>query len=195
MNELPEEDLDPFSAFPEHSALPVVPKERYDLRILKSLRRIVRAVDVYSRRLASQHGVTVPQLISLMKIDELGALTVKQLSEEVYLNPSTVVGIVDRLERAGLVARERSVLDRRQVRVLLTAAGREMLANSPSPLQASLVRSIEGLPELERVTIALSLERIIELIAREDDDSAPVLASGEDLRECEGVRKGRPDPV
>ncbi len=167
--------------------LPVVPRERYDLRILSSLRRIIRSIDSYSKRLATQCGMTVPQLLCMLKLDELGPLTIKDLSREVFLSPSTLVGIVDRLEKAGALARERSVRDRRRVRITLTEKGKEMVASSPSPLQENLVDAIDQLPELERATIALSLEKIIECIDTPvaetiDDITAPILESSADLQ-------------
>jgi len=185
---------DPIEVEPGSVPLPVVPKERYDLRILSSLRRIIRSVDIYSRRLAQEHGVTVPQLLCMLKVDELGPVTQKELSEAVFLSPSTVVGIIDRLEKAEIFTRERSVRDRRRVRISLTEKGRRMVAQSPSPLQESLVNGIDSLPELERATIALSLERIIELIDEKAEDvvlpdprSAPVLETAADLKEGKGV--------
>lgn len=167
-------------------AIPVWPKERYDLRILRSMRRIIRSVDIHSRRLAHEYGVTVPQLLCMLKIDEVGPMTLKELSIEVYLNPSTLVGIVDRLEKQGVFRRERSVKDRRKVRISLTESGRKMLARAPSPLQESLLEGISQLPELERATIALSLEKILELLDQPSegdkstlyDETAPILESG-----------------
>jgi len=67
----PSESEQPEAVPSGHEHLPIVPKERYDLQILKSLRRILRSVDVYSSKLAQEHGVTVPQLICLLKVDEL----------------------------------------------------------------------------------------------------------------------------
>lgn len=172
--------------------LNVFPKERYDLRILASLRRIIRSVDVYSRKLADEHGVTVPQLLCMLKVDELGPLTVKDLAAEVFLNPSTVVGIVDRLERVELFFRERSVRDRRKVRISLTEKGKALVAQSPSPLQDKLANAIENLPELERATIALSLEKIIALMESEEPglveaEPAPVLESEQDLKASQDI--------
>lgn len=180
---------------PEAIPIPVVPKERHDLRILSSIRRLVRSVDIYSRKLAQESGVTVPQLLCLLKVDELGPLTLKDLSEEVFLNPSTLVGIVDRLENAGLFTRERSVRDRRRVRISLTDAGRELVASAPSPLQDNLARKLDSLPELERATIALSLEKLLELMQEDDaelakvsgKDTAPVLESASDLENGDGI--------
>ena len=146
------------------STSPVVPKDRYDLRILSALRRIIRTVDIYSHKLANDHGVTVPQLICLTKVAESGPLTLRELSQQVYLSPSTLVGIVDRLERSGLFIRNRSSLDRRKVEISLTQAGKDMVAKSPAPLQDNLAQSIEKLNELEKSTIALSLDKLISLL-------------------------------
>jgi len=183
----PSESEQPEAVPSGHEHLPIVPKERYDLQILKSLRRILRSVDVYSSKLAQEHGVTVPQLICLLKVDELGSLTLKELSAEVYLSPSTLVGIIDRLERQDLLRRQRSVRDRRKVRIDLTDKGRQLIADSPSPLQDSLACAIKRLPELERATIALSLAKVAELMeshpaADVTDDPAPILESEADLR-------------
>jgi len=171
-----------------------LPKERYDLRILSALRRIIRAVDIYSRRLAQEHGVTVPQLLCMLKIDERGPMTQRELSEAVYLNPSTIVGIIDRLEKASLFARQRSETDRRQIRISLTENGKRMIERSPSPIQESLRKGIDGLPELQRATIALSLESIIDLIdaktdprVLEDPQAAPVLETSPNLAGPEDV--------
>ena len=100
--------------------LPGLPRDRYDLRILRSIRQLIRAVDTYSKKLATERGMTVPQLVCMMKIDELGSLSLKQLAEEIFISPSTVVGIVDQLEKHGMVIRERSVRDRRLLRICLT---------------------------------------------------------------------------
>lgn len=152
----------------EFGARPL-PSERLDLRILSALRRIIRAVDIYSKHLATDYGLTVPQLLCMLKIDELGAPTVKDLAHEIYLNPSTVVGIVDRLEKSGCVQRVRSVRDRRSVRLHLTEKGVELLERAPSPMQEQLTRAIEALPELEALTIAASLDKLLLLM----DNSTP----------------------
>lgn len=136
----------------------------YDLRIFQALRRIIRALDIHSRRLSSEHGITGPQLVCLQSITETGPLTQLALSERVHLSASTIVGILDRLESKGLVERKRDTEDRRRIYVTTTVKGREMVSSAPSPLQEALKEALGGLKELEQVTIALSLERIVELL-------------------------------
>lgn len=168
----------------DHETL-VLPEERYDLRILRSIRRIIRSAGLYSHKLAALHGVTVPQLVCLMKIGELPPVTIKTLSAEVYLSPSTLVGIVDRLESKGLLERRRSTEDRRQVFLHLTGAGRELIARSPSPLQESLARSVSRLSESDRAGLASALEKIVDLMEIGDIDASPILETETQLESQE----------
>lgn len=150
-----------------------VPLERYDLQILQSIRRIMRAVDVYSRKLRSQCELTAPQLVCLGAVVEHESLTVSEIAQRMFLSPSTVVGILDRLETRGLIRRERSNADRRVVNARATEAGRNVAAHSPSALQDGLHQALVSLPRLEQATIALSLERVVDLMEAGEIDAAP----------------------
>lgn len=164
---------------PTPQAADVIATEvRYDLRILRSIRRIIRSVDLYSKQLASGSGITAPQLICLLAIVDRGQLTATAISREIHLSPSTVVGILDRLEEKGLVRRDRDREDRRVVTVTATEAGRRLANEAPSPLQKTLADSLNALPELEQATIALSLERIVALMEVQHLDSSPILETG-----------------
>lgn len=154
--------------------VPEIPGDRHDLRVLRAIRRIVRSVGVYSRKLAYEHGITSPQLVCLLRIQEMGGTTLKHLAREVHLAPSTVVGIVDRLEARGLLCRERSARDRRLVHLRITEEGRLLLERAPSPLQDSLKEALELLPGEERVTIARSLERIVEMMEIGEAETTPL---------------------
>jgi len=155
-----------------------VPETRYDLRVLQALRRVIQSIDLYSRRLVSRHRITAPQLVCLLAIRERGAVSVKGVAAEVHLSPSTVVGILDRLEAKGLIERHRSQKDRRLVQVTLTEQGRQMGEAAPSPLQDTLADAMDGLPESEQAQIAESLERIVELMQVRHVDAAPILQAG-----------------
>lgn len=155
-----------------------VPEPRNDLRVLRSLRRIFRAVEQYSRKLASEHHVTGPQLVCLLTVVEHGPLTGIEIARRIQLSASTVVGILDRLEDKGLVVRERDSKDRRRVGVTATPDGRMLAERAPSPLQEQLARALARLPEPEQTAIALSLERIVRLIEAEDIDASPMLETG-----------------
>jgi DNA-binding MarR family transcriptional regulator len=151
---------------------------RYELRILRALRRIIHSVDLYSKELAATNRITAPQLMCLLHVVNSGPVSATAIGREVHLSPSTVVGILDRLEEKGLIARERSREDRRIVRVTATPEGVELSRKAPSPLQQTLANSLRELPDLEQATIALSLERIVALMEAPEVDAAPILATG-----------------
>ena len=157
---------------------PRVPAGNYELRILQALRRIIRATEIHSQKLIQQHNITGPQLGCLLALIDHGPLPTTTLAQKIYLSPSTVVGIVDRLEEKGLVIRQRSSRDRRQVQVAATEAGQALAAAAPSPLQESLAEALKELPELERVSITLSLEKVVDLMEARKIDAAPLLATG-----------------
>jgi len=154
------------------------PGRRVDQEVLRSLRRIFHAVDRHSRRLARIHGLTEPQAICLNAINRAGELNPGQLARIVSLSPPTVTGILDRLERRGLIKRERTARDKRQVVVRLTNTGRDLLNNSPPPLQERFTRRLTGLPASRQRQIARSLNEVVKLMEAEDIEAAPLLARG-----------------
>ncbi len=156
-------------------------KPRYDLRIFQAMRRIIRAVELHSRKLASLHKVTGPQLVCLLTLKEHDSITATELSSRVYLSPSTVVGILDRLEEKNLITRKRDKRDRRRVYLSLTELGLELAAKAPSPLQDRLATALKNLPEMEQLTIALSLERVVDLMEARQLDASPYLEPGSGL--------------
>lgn len=134
------------------------------IKVLKSLRRIIRAVDIHSKKLNHEYMITAPQLICLYSLRSNGKMTQSKLAKEVDLGMSTVNGIVDRLESKGWVVRKRDDKDRRKVFVELTDSGKVQAYEAPALLQDKLSEALQSLPELEQAAIALSLERIVELM-------------------------------
>lgn len=160
-------------------------------RVFQSIRRIIRAVDLHSHKLADQYGVTVPQLTCLLKLVESGEMTCGELARSVSLSPSTVVGILDRLTAKGFIVSERSREDRRQVRIRASREGAEFARKCPSPLHDKLAGAMAGLSVRERHGIAAALERIVELMEIGGVDAAPILDSGRRLDSHPGGTGGK----
>ena len=150
--------------------------ESYDLRILRSLRCVIRAVDKYSHKLNTELGLTMPQLLCLDTLAKAERpLTLTALAETVNLGASTVNGIVDRLEAKQYLLRRRSEHDRRQIFLQLTPAGAGVVAKAPSLLQDRLSSALEALPETEQRTITEALERVVKLMEVDHIDASPNL--------------------
>ncbi len=154
---------------------PVDSRLSYDTQVLKSLRRIIRALDLYSRKLKDRYGLTVPQLVCLSAIAKDGPMSSIELSQQVQLSPSTVVGILDRLQKMELIKRERNATDRRLVMLSLTERGTKVVSGAPSPLQDDMTRALKNLPDSEQEVIARSLARVVDLMQAQDIKVAPIL--------------------
>jgi DNA-binding MarR family transcriptional regulator len=156
--------------------------------ILRALRRITRAIDLHSRRLANTYGLTGPQLVCLRALQRLGRASPSALAKEVSLSQGTVTGIVDRMLARQLVTRERNPLDRRQVLVGLTSAGHALVAQAPSPLQERFVQQLAQLPDGEQTQIRDTLECIVTMMGGEQFEAAAVLSSSSAAQSPEEVR-------
>ncbi|MCA9510461.1 MAG: MarR family transcriptional regulator [Myxococcota bacterium] len=147
-------------------------------QIVASIRRVIRAIDLQSKRLLDSHALTGPQLATLREAHRMRAPSTSALARAVHLSQPTVSGIVSRLERQGLVARERSADDRRTVVVSVTERGREVLGSAPSLLQDRFRAELERLAPWEQHWLLAALERIAAMMDAEDLEAAPILETG-----------------
>ena len=100
-------------------------KEDLD-RIVETIIYLVTESRRLSKEEASRYGVTATQLSVLKLLHEIGDLSLGTLSKEIRAHNSTVTGIVDRMEAAGLVERVRSEEDRRVWIIRLSAGGKKV---------------------------------------------------------------------
>ena len=157
---------------------PVIAANPCSLAILRSLRRIQRRIELASYELESQFAITAPQLLCLRAIVIHGPLTQSDLSREVHLSASTLVGVLDRLEAKKLVTRTRDRIDRRRIYVEATTQGEVRERHSPEPLQAHLERQLESLSASRQKVIAEALEHLVVLLEAQHIEAPPVLGSG-----------------
>ncbi len=150
----------------------------YD-NILVALRQITRAIDLYSKRLQKQTGLTTSGLLVMDAIARLASPTPSSVAKEIVLSQATVTNLVDRLEKNGLVLREKTGVDRRTVNLALTASGLEKLASAPEPLQSEFLREYRTLQNWEQQMLASSLNRIAHMMNAAELDAAPILALGD----------------
>ncbi|MFT5535062.1 MAG: DNA-binding MarR family transcriptional regulator [Burkholderiaceae bacterium] len=134
------------------------------LRVLQSVRRITQRVEQHSKHLNTTYDITSPQLIALLAIAQLGPSTLKSIGLAIHLSPSTVVGIIDRLEEKMLVIRSRDAHDRRNVFVALTPQGQVLADNAPSAMPPGFVSALNALPESDRSALVAMLERFAGLL-------------------------------
>lgn len=145
---------------------------------LIALRRILRATELYERRLAQAAGLSPAQLRVLQIVAEKPdeGTTPKALSVQMGVTQATVTALVDRLVRHGMVTRVPSQTDRRQINVVITQTGLVAVESAPDALQLQYVSAFEDLEDWEQAQLVSSLERIAAMLNAGDIDASPVLA-------------------
>lgn len=151
--------------------------------IVRSLRRIIRAVGLYSRELLRRRNLTTSQLATLRQLGRDGPLPAGRLARGIAVSQATITGVVDRLEERGLVTRSRDPRDRRLVVVDLTETGLQVVSSSPPPLHERFMLRLAEQPPAERREIDRVLGRIVEMMEAEEVEAAPVLAAETSLDE------------
>jgi DNA-binding MarR family transcriptional regulator len=146
---------------------------------LVSLRQITRAIDLHFKKIQKQSGLTTSQLLVLEAIQKLDAPTPKAIASEIVLSQATVTSIVDRLEKRGLLRREKSQKDKRSVQITLASEGESILQDAPDLLQTEFLQKYRKLDAWEQQMLLASLSRIAAMMNAEDLDAAPILTSGE----------------
>lgn len=153
-------------------------------QIARALRQISRATDLHSRALLQNHGLTAPQLATLLEIERMQPVSAGTLAAQIHLGSATLTGVLDRLEQRGLVCRTRHAGDRRSILLSLTDQGTALFASAPSQLCESFSRRLATLPEWEQTNILSTLQRVAEMMepcgAGMNASSAPPRAATHD---------------
>ena len=146
---------------------PAAPEHTLDALLCFDVYAASRALTRAYRPLLEPLGLTYPQFLVMQSLWETGALhvpgtftppTVGTLGEYLALDSGTLSPLLKRLEAAGLVVRERSRQDEREVAVLLTPLGRDLRVRA-SHVPAEMTRLV-GLSERERLTLQATLRRM-----------------------------------
>lgn len=134
-----------------------ITKTEYE--ILSAFRYALRQFLRFSEEAAQSMGLTPQQhqaLLSIKGFPGRDKITVKELSERMQIQHHSAVGLVNRLEAQGLLKREPSHADRRQVYVKLSAQGTALLEQLSSIHKEELHRM---LPELQKLFEQLSEDK------------------------------------
>lgn len=90
----------------------------------------------------------------------ISGLRLVDLSGRLLIRPPSVTGVVDRLERAGLVQRDGSPTDLRAKQVVLTPRGRELVERVLQAHQSHIERVMSGLTLDEQTDLQRLLARL-----------------------------------
>lgn len=127
-------------------------------RALDALRRVVRGLTDSAHTLEQVAGITPAQRFVLEQLADGPLPSVNALAARTHTTQATVSVVLGRLERRGLVTRQRDAGDRRRSSVALTRAGQRLLARSDVPVQARLTTALGTMPAQTVRSLAAALE-------------------------------------
>ena len=155
--------------------------------VLIKIRKIVRSVDIESKKIQKEYGVSIPQVLCLSFLHESSnyQATQGEIREFLNLNSSTVSGIINRLEKKGLLARLPKSGDKRVVNIALTSAGDKLFATIPSLLHEQLSEKLQKLEQSELDKVEESLETLVRLMDIGQVEASPLLTLESDLEDVE----------
>lgn len=116
-------------------------------------------------------ALTPSQLHTLLWLGHDGPLAMGELARRLAVTDKTVTGLVDRLERDGLLRRGRDDADRRVVHVSLTARGTAVSRDIEEGVHASLVRLLGLLDAADRKALFRILEKLTERLSEPQEDA------------------------
>lgn len=117
--------------------------KHFDRSLPMMLYRTLDAVMPSFRKVFSEHGLTEQQWRILRVLWEVPEMSLVAISGKTLISPPSLVGIIDRLQRDGLVERVRSTEDRRVINIRTTEAGKK-LEREVSPKVDAIYQSIEA---------------------------------------------------
>jgi MarR family transcriptional regulator, organic hydroperoxide resistance regulator len=129
------------------------------LRFMQRMWKLVHALDVRSKRMAKLLGVTGPQRLVLRVVGQTSMISARDIAATLGIHPSTLTGVLTRLEAGGLLVRKVDPTDRRRARFRLTSAGRSVNRERKGTVEAAvrraLVRADQG--TIDRTNVMLGL--------------------------------------
>jgi len=153
--------------------------------ILIKIRKIVRSIDIESKKIQKEYGVSIPQVLCLNFLHKSTNYqsTQSEIRKFLNLNSSTVSGIINRLEKKGLLARLPKLGDKRIVNIALTSTGDKLLNSIPSLLHEQLSKKLSKLDDNKLNKVEDSLDTLINLLEIEKIEASPLITLESDLED------------
>jgi len=144
--------------------------EQYVEEIEFLLRKISIVIFKRGREILKYFDITPPQFNALLVLigeSENRSLTMGELCDKLYLASSTVTDLVDRMEKNGLVEREKDSRDRRVIRLKVKERGHQVLAEVMKARKRYLAEVLLNIPGEDRAHLVQSLRTLYEMIDRQ----------------------------
>ncbi len=137
------------------------------LDFMRLLWSVEHGLERMSKRMGSELGITGPQRLVLRIVGRFPGLSAGDLARIVRLHPSTITGILQRLEERGLIERERHPDDSRRTRLKLAAEAGSFTRKSRSTVERAVTQTLE---HVGPANVRAARRVLTELARRLNDD-------------------------
>ena len=139
------------------------------IKIFRSLKRVGHMLKSSMIQHFNEMNLTGPQGMMMGILSHDGEMKISDLSEKIGLSNSTVSGIIDRLEKQGLVERTRSIEDRRVVYVNISDAFKKNSKTKFHKLEKTFEDIMEKATDEEILAILKGLDTLEKLMDKQSN--------------------------
>jgi MarR family transcriptional regulator, organic hydroperoxide resistance regulator len=112
------------------------------LSFMRLLWAVTQGVESTSKRMLAQIGVTGPQRMVIRIVGHFGPIHPAELAHILHVDPSSLSGVLARLENAGFLKRRRDPADGRRAFLTLSSAGKRLNAQREGTVEAAVERAL-----------------------------------------------------
>jgi MarR family transcriptional regulator, organic hydroperoxide resistance regulator len=138
------------------------------LQFMQRMWDFVHALDVRSKRMSQTIGVTGPQRLVIRLVGQKPGQTASDIASMLGKHPSTLTGVLARLESRNLIIREIDPSDRRRARFKLTPGGKKIDRERKGTVEAATRRALGRVPDTAIETTLDLVAKLVEELQRED---------------------------
>jgi DNA-binding MarR family transcriptional regulator len=150
--------------------------------ILNAIRRLVRALHLYSREAETRLGLSGAQLFILQLLADGSPVSLKELAKRAMCDLSSASVVVEKLVRKELLARRRSEKDGRVLEIWLSAQGKLLLRQRPDALQTRLIQALARMKASRRRALSQGLSELLGQAGLQGERPALLFESDDEKR-------------
>jgi DNA-binding MarR family transcriptional regulator len=116
------------------------------LEFMSMLWRIEHGLHRISKRMNRTLGITGGQRLVLLTVSRYGRLSPNELARLLHLHPSTITGVVQRLESKKLLERNPDAHDSRRVHLRVSRKGQQFTRSRSQTVETAVTRALARIP-------------------------------------------------
>jgi MarR family transcriptional regulator, organic hydroperoxide resistance regulator len=134
------------------------------LEFMRVVWALDHALQKTSKRMETALGITAPQRLVIRILGRFPGMSAGLLAVILHLHPSTLTGVLKRLQRRGLITRRADPRDRRRAVFGLTVKGRSFDVEAEGTVEAAVRAAFEEIPETKIEEAADVFQKLTDLL-------------------------------